>query len=123
MTKITLPPCKFYEGACPKINKKPCNFTNTYECPYYEPMGGFDAVAAAVIAADCDYDVTTEYDYDAKGLRHKANVYTDGGQMGYPGKGPTPTAALVAAVLAYNELATLPEKAAAVIAVAEGSES
>jgi len=70
----------------------------------------FDDVAAAVANARLGYNVCS-FDEEA-GTDHAANimdlrVHPPGNVVG---EGPTPTAALVAAVLAYNELATLPEK-------------
>ena len=102
MTKITLPPCKFYEGACPKINKKPCNFTNTYECPYYEPFGDFDAVAAAIRELlYLNYEQRGPRSGNIPGKEYSAKI-SDGGRE-YVAFESTPTAALVAAALAHNE--------------------
>ena len=97
MNKIMLPPCKaIYPPKCGDA----CGRFGI--CEDYEPEGDFDALAAAILKADLDYDVTTEYDNEAKKLIHKAHVYCDGG-MGYPGGGPTPTAALLNAINEFNE--------------------
>ena len=105
MKKIKLPSCKFYEGACPKISKKPCNFTNNYECPHYEAFGGFDALAAAVRKAGLFYELKDPYpNKDAD--QCQVEMVTQPRFRGWRGvkiEGSTPTAALLAAINKCNE--------------------
>ena len=71
----------------------------------------FDAVAAAVAkAATLFYEQTGPHPTGVGIKKYQAKIYTNFPRKKIRGEGPTPTAALVAAVLAYNELATLPEK-------------
>jgi hypothetical protein len=88
------------------------------KCERYEPEDGFDAVAAAIRKAGLQIEVD-EYACDTGEYYAAivAAVLYEGKKTGYDeikatATGPTPTAALVAAVEKHNETA-------AVIAVAE----
>ena len=109
MTKITLPPCEFWPGATACCAAEfveggemgLCKYLREQaKCEYYKPEGGFDALAAAVVEAGCDYDVC-HIQLDTDTLTHEAIIEDKDGGI-WIVRGPTPTAALVAAVNKAN---------------------
>ena len=108
MNKIKLPPCESAgpEGACFwAVIGTMCGFREIPAgCPRYVPASGnyptgFDALAAAVAKAEIDVINCWKPAGD-----NGWNVVIDNeeGKTWY-GDGPTPTAALLAACLKYNE--------------------
>ena len=114
MNKIKLPPCESAgpEGACFwAVIGTMCGFREIPAgCPRYVPASGnyptgFDALAAAVRKAGLFYELKDPYpNKDAD--QCQVEMVTQPRFRGWRGvkiEGPTPTAALLAACLKYNE--------------------
>ena len=69
------------------------------KCEYYKPEGGFDAVAAAVAKHFENKTISITY-FPNEGVIY---VHEYDGTLLMEGESPTPTAALSAACLKYNE--------------------
>lgn len=105
--KIELPPCKWHEGEsicshkdimCDDVN---CTIAGQADCIYYEPFGGFDAVAAAIREAGLFYELKDPYEANET----RAEIITHPrfrGWNGIMGQAKGPTAALIATCLKYN---------------------
>ena len=110
MNKITLPPCESAgpEGACFwAVIGTMCGFRETPAgCPRYVPASGdyptgFDALAVAVNKAGIFYEQTGKHPEGCGIEPYRVKFYMPGERLSTGG--PTPTAALLAACLKYNE--------------------